>query len=235
MTSTWVVGDVHGCAAELQLLLEKIDLQAQDLLLSVGDLFHRGPDPAGVLQILQRLGSRFDMVNGNHERSLLRRCKGQATCSIDDLRGDGGTVMHKNALPVAEELIAFIHGRSYLQRRKLCGSAWQQSETTDWLLVHGCVLPGQIPEQIPPSQLVRKGRQENLPNHPYWYETWHGPEFVVFGHAQSAAGLHVDAHGNPWCYGLDTGCVYGGPLTALRLEDLAIMVQPNVGSRVVER
>lgn len=223
MASTWVVGDVHGCALELQQLIEKIDLQEGDLLLSVGDLFHRGPNPAGVLHLLQDLGPRFDMVNGNHELKLLNRLNGKRAKSLDDLRGDRGTLMHESALPVAEELIAFIQDRSYIQRRPLAGSAWKNMAATEWLLVHGCVLPYQAAETIAPSQLVRKGRLENLPNQPFWYEQWLGPEFVVFGHAQSAAGEHRNLNGEPSCYGLDTGCVYGGTLTALRVEDLSLV------------
>jgi hypothetical protein len=222
MASTWVVGDVHGCAVELQLLIEKIDLQEGDLLLSVGDLFHRGPDPAGVLRLLQDLGPRFDMVNGNHELKLLNRLNGRRAKSLEDLRGDGNAKMHESALPVADELIAFIENRAYIQRRLLPGIAWADyAAASEWLLVHGCVLPNQVAEEIAPSQLVRKGQLKDLPGQPFWFEKWQGPEFVVFGHAQSAAGEHRNLNGEPSCYGLDTGCVYGGTLTALRVEDLA--------------
>lgn len=46
---------------------------------------------------------------------------------------------------------------------------------------------------------------------------------VVFGH-WSALGLHIDEH----CMGLDTGCVWGGMLTALRLDDEQIFQVPSV-------
>ena len=48
MSSTWVVGDIHGCAEELAELVDAIALQPEDRFLSVGDLYHRGPDPLGV-------------------------------------------------------------------------------------------------------------------------------------------------------------------------------------------
>jgi len=228
VASTWVVGDIHGCAVELQLLLDKLDLQEDDQLLSVGDLFHRGPDPTGVLRILQGLGSSFDMVNGNHELTLLNRLHGRRCNGLDDLRGDGRALMHESVMPVADELIEFIRDRDFIQRRQLGGTTWSGSGADEWLLVHGCVLPGQVAEDIPPSQLVRKGRLKNLPDKPFWFEHWQGPEFVVFGHAQSAAGQHLNSEGEISCFGLDTGCVYGGELSALRIEDLRIETQPNV-------
>jgi hypothetical protein len=175
-----------------------------------------------VLRLLQDLGPRFDMVNGNHELKLLNRLNGRRAKSLEDLRGDGNAKMHESALPVADELIAFIENRAYIQRRLLPGIAWADyAAASEWLLVHGCVLPNQVAEEIAPSQLVRKGQLKDLPGQPFWFEKWQGPEFVVFGHAQSAAGEHRNLNGEPSCYGLDTGCVYGGTLTALRVEDLA--------------
>ena len=48
--STLIVGDVHGCAKELELLLQAV--RPTELLL-VGDLFSKGPDPKGTWELLQ--------------------------------------------------------------------------------------------------------------------------------------------------------------------------------------
>ena len=66
----WVVGDLHGCRRELDLLLEqhKFDPQ-QDLLISVGDIIDRGPDSLGCLALLQE--PWFRCVRGNHEEMAL--------------------------------------------------------------------------------------------------------------------------------------------------------------------
>ena len=69
--ATWVIGDIHGCSDELAQLLGQISLEPGDSLLSVGDLFHRGPDPAGVMDLMQEAGVRF--ILGNHEMRLLDR------------------------------------------------------------------------------------------------------------------------------------------------------------------
>jgi bis(5'-nucleosyl)-tetraphosphatase (symmetrical) len=57
-----------------------------------------------------------------------------------------------------------------------------------------------------------------------WYEARQDRDAVLFGH-WSARGLKLGAH----LAGLDTGCVWGGPLTALRLEDRWLVQVPSRG------
>ncbi len=68
MSRTLFVGDVHGCAAELQALLA---LTGPSRLILVGDLFTKGPDPRGVWQIVCATGA--EAVLGNHDDHVLRR------------------------------------------------------------------------------------------------------------------------------------------------------------------
>lgn len=65
---TLFVGDVHGCAAELSELLERT---GPDRVILLGDLFTKGPDPAGVWRIIQETGA--EAVLGNHDAFVLRR------------------------------------------------------------------------------------------------------------------------------------------------------------------
>ena len=49
-----------------------------------------------------------------------------------------------------------------------------------------------------------------------WATSWQGPESVVYGHAvYSLSEARLDEHDGYTCYGIDTGCVFGGQLTAL--------------------
>lgn len=72
---TILIGDVHGCSAALEGLLDRTAPQPGDTLVLLGDLFDRGPDSWGVFQTVQRLaetwGERFVLLRGNHEDYLL--------------------------------------------------------------------------------------------------------------------------------------------------------------------
>ncbi|MBV1928943.1 MAG: metallophosphoesterase, partial [Gammaproteobacteria bacterium] len=69
--ATWVIGDIHGCADELEKLIGLLSLNSEDQLVSVGDLFHRGPDPTGVMDLFQEAKGKF--ILGNHELRVLQR------------------------------------------------------------------------------------------------------------------------------------------------------------------
>ncbi|MBI87553.1 MAG: hypothetical protein CMB67_00780 [Euryarchaeota archaeon] len=64
--SVWIVGDIHGYRAEFELLLDKLDLSAGDMVLCVGDLVDRGPDSHGVISIV-RESDQISSIKGNHE------------------------------------------------------------------------------------------------------------------------------------------------------------------------
>src|SRR5699024_11485782 len=66
----YVVGDVHGCFARLERLLQQLDFDRdRDRLFAVGDLIDRGPDSAAVVDWLQ--APWFHAICGNHEAMLL--------------------------------------------------------------------------------------------------------------------------------------------------------------------
>lgn len=66
----FVVGDLHGHRAWLELALDEVGFDAaRDRLLSVGDLVNRGPDSLGTLALIEQ--PWFRAVLGNHELMLL--------------------------------------------------------------------------------------------------------------------------------------------------------------------
>ncbi len=85
MSLTVIFGDVHGCADEFSTLLNKLDLQPGDRLISVGDLIKKGPDSAAVIHRFRTEADRgisIAHVLGNHEASL-RQIRGEARLPRD--------------------------------------------------------------------------------------------------------------------------------------------------------
>ena len=65
-----VVGDVHGCCDELELLLERCGACELDNLVLVGDLVNKGPKSCAVLDLVQ--ARRCWAVRGNHDEAALQ-------------------------------------------------------------------------------------------------------------------------------------------------------------------
>lgn len=228
--ATWIVGDVHGCASELAALLASIAPGPDDRVLCAGDLLHRGPDPAGVVDLL--VEHRAGFVLGNHELAVLRRLglapRGTAPddrpplraafppLEAEDLDGDGGTPCHAPPERRAD-LARFLqrHDGFWIESGGL-GSG-PCADGRPWWLVHAGVEPGRALGAQRVETLTRVRRLAG-PGRPMWHEAWRGPALVVFGHTPSREPVRREVGGRLVALGLDTGCVYGGALTAYSPE-----------------
>ena len=220
------VGDLQGCREELERLLEKLAFDpAADELHPVGDFVNRGPDSAGCLRACMRLGAGG--VLGNHDVALLRTAIGERRLKEDDTFGDVLEAKDKEAL------LAWVASRPFVR-------AWK-----DVVLVHAGVNPRwRDPVAVLSALRLGTGGRSNPdlafaisaryctsegelakedwppPPPPFrpWYEFW--PRYpaetrtVVFGH-WARGGLVVRKQ----VRGLDTGCVWGGKLTAWIAEE----------------
>jgi hypothetical protein len=194
-----IVGDVHGCSTELTALLDRIGPTADDQVALVGDVIAKGPRSREVLTLVRELGAKVAL--GNHEERLLEARRAQRA---------------GRPLPKLDKTHAAL--LSELDDRE-----WAELEAMPlWLdldervrVVHAGLVPGVPIERQDPYHLthVRSISDAGEPSSkwgPLWGARYQGPPHVVFGHnARKDPQLHPDATG------LDTGCVYGGFLTAL--------------------
>ena len=204
MARTVIVGDVHGCRGELEDLLAHVGFDAGDRLVMVGDLVVRGPDPAGTVDLIRRLGARA--VRGNHEDRLL---KWRARTS--GVRGPGLGSMQR-------ETVHALRRRHWEFFASL--PLWIDLPEHGIRVVHAGVAPGIPIERQDPRVIMYvrsinpEGKPEERRGPVTWGERYEGPPHVVFGHnASEKPQVH------PYATGIDTGCVYGGRLSAMVLRE----------------
>jgi hypothetical protein len=203
MARTIIVGDVHGCVAELGRLLDEIAPGTGDRVLFVGDLVARGPDSLGVLALYREV--KGQAVLGNHEYTLL---------AAHRARRDGARRPRVSALHYA--LLHRLGDADWalLEQLPLSLSLPEHGLT----IVHAGVVPEQSLAAQDPWTLthIRSLDPQGKPSPRHDFEPWAaryaGGPHIVFGH-NSRLGLQLAAKAT----GLDTGCVYGGALTALVL------------------
>ena len=207
---TLVVGDIHGCVAELDALLSGLALAPGDTLACLGDYVDRGVDSRGVIDLLvevaARPGLRTIFLRGNHEDMMLGWLGHGGAYGEAWLRNGGGDTLESFGFnppwPDPEDVAARLEGRylSFLE-----ATAYRH-EIEDHLLVHAGIRPGiPLDRQAPEDMLWIRGE---------FIEATHDlGRTVVFGHTPVGDVL-VDL---PYKIGIDTGCVYGGQLTALEL------------------
>lgn len=202
--TTWIVGDVHGCALELRDLLDRVGFGAGDRLLLTGDLLDKGPDPVGILDLLRQTGA--EAVLGNHDVAV--RELGRAM-----LRGEEPAVGRSAYLRVCLRTLAAA-GRLE-EAVEICASLPLTIAGAGWILVHGGLHPtGGVAATDERMATTLREFPPGEPGARKWWEQWEGEETIVFGHDARQGLVDRRVGGKPRCIGLDTGCVYGGSLTA---------------------
>lgn len=210
---TFIVGDVHGCGAELVALLRRLDREDPGArIVFVGDLLTKGPEPEVVVEeILSRRVERREivLVCGNHElkirKHLRRELKGRETgetsshaATVEALR-DSGLVAE--ALELVEEAMC---GITYAVPGERC------------TVVHGGIDPRLGLALTPDAYKVSVKSDED--ERDWWWDYDGRDGLLVVGHKPFHDPVWV-AHPDgrrkrPIVVNVDTGCAYGGRLTA---------------------
>jgi protein phosphatase len=225
-----IIGDVHGCSGELVQLLTALGYQvaadgssavhpAGRTAVFVGDLVDRGPATPAVLRLVMGMvaaGTGLS-VSGNHEAKLVRALRGRAV-----------TVAHGLAESLAQ--LAAEPGDFSQEAASFMGNLLGHLVLDDGRLV---VAHAGLPEAMHgrASAAVRSfalygdttGETDEfgLPVRYPWAEDYRGKAMVAYGHTPVPEAEWVNG---TIC--LDTGCVFGGKLTALRYPEREIVSVP---------
>jgi protein phosphatase len=229
-----IVGDVHGCCDELETLLGQMGYAETEgtfchsegrRAVFVGDLVDRGPrslDTLAVVRSMVTAGSAL-CVPGNHDMKLLKWLHGK---QVQQTHGLDRTIAEIEAMPGTDEerkayrddLARFLDGlisHFVLDDGKLVvAHAGMKAE-----------LQGRASGAVRMFALYGETTGETdefgLPVRLDWAAEYRGPAMVVYGHTPVPEPAWLNRTVN-----VDTGCVFGGSLTALRYPELETVSVP---------
>jgi serine/threonine protein phosphatase 1 len=222
----YAIGDIHGRIALLLKLLDtlKRDLSPDDCLIFIGDYIDRGEDSRAVIDLLMetresRPSSVF--LRGNHEQLMLDSREGPRPepSAIPGLILHSDTTLNWLQNGGVETLLSyevqnFLRWWEFIPESHWAFIGETQSEhiSERYHFVHaGLLPPGETWEGtgtvFDPRLWIRE---------PFLSSDYDFGRMVVFGHTPQRTGVPL-VHPNK--IGIDTAAAYGGPLTAVRLDE----------------
>ncbi|MBW4600758.1 MAG: polynucleotide kinase-phosphatase [Calothrix sp. FI2-JRJ7] len=226
-----IIGDIHGCCDELELLLEKLGYHKGEYYyhpegrkaVFLGDLVDRGArilDTVNLVRNMVNSGTAL-CVPGNHEHKLLRKLRGK---NVRVNHGLEQTLAEIDALPedTREDFIKDLR------------------EFIDSLISHYVLDGGQLVVAHAGMKREMQGRgsgavrefalygettgeidEFGLPVRFNWAGEYRGDAMVVYGHTPVPEAEWLNN-----TIDIDTGCVFGGKLTALRYPEKELVSVP---------
>ncbi|BDP43230.1 polynucleotide kinase-phosphatase [Deinococcus aetherius] len=216
------IGDVHGCLPELRELLERLGYRLDGETVTpppgrtavfVGDLVDRGPDSAGVLRLVMGMvesGAAL-CVPGNHDDKLGRALGGKAvkaqhgldvTLAQLDAAGPEFRARVRTFLDGLVSHLVLDGGRVVVAHAGLPERYQGRASGR----VRSFALYGDVDGSTD---------ELGLPVRRDWAQEYRGSAYVVYGHTPALQPRWVNRTLN-----IDTGCAFGGSLTALRYPEM---------------
>ena len=220
-----IIGDVHGCRAELETLLARLgyalvrDDQGRPVdavhpegrtAVFVGDLVDRGPDSPGVLRLVMGMvaAGTAICVPGNHEQKLARKLNGRKVQLTHGLPETLEQLEQREDAGFVKEVQAFID--SLVSHYVLDGGKLVVAHAGLKEAYQGRA-SGRVRAFALYGETTGETDEYGLPVRYPWARDYRGSAAVVYGHTPTPEPEWIN---NTIC--LDTGCVFGGQLTALR-------------------
>ena len=229
-----VIGDVHGCRTELEALLAELGYRltrdtsgrAVDavppegrMAVFLGDLVDRGPDSPGVLRLVMGMvaAGHALAVPGNHENKLTRALSGRNVQvshglaeTLSQLAGEG-EAFRKEVADFCQGLVSHLvlDGGHLVVAHAGLKEAYQGRAS------------GRVRSFALYGDTTGETDEFGLPVRYPWADDYRGRAMVLYGHTPVPEPEWVN---NTMC--LDTGCVFGGRLTALRYPEKEVVSVP---------
>jgi len=234
-----IVGDVHGCAGELEQLLAllgyaKTPADDGTLVYShaqgrkavfLGDFVDRGPrilDSYGIIKSMVHGGTGL-CVPGNHDIKLMRKLTGrdvQVAHGMENTLAELDSLDDAQRKSVSADMAGFIDdlvSHYVLDDGKLVvAHAGMRQEMQG----RGS---GGVREFALYGETTGETDEFGLPVRYNWAAEYRGPAEVVYGHTPVPEPEWLNGTIN-----VDTGCVFGGKLTALRYPERELVSVPSV-------
>ena len=216
----FVCGDLHGMLEALHLAMRKIDFDTRcDRMFSVGDMVDRGPESVACFDLLSE--PWFNAVRGNHEQMMIEVWRGREPLNwflnggewARQLAPDKLDRMARRAARLPYAMTIMLSGG---RRAGVCHG---EPPVDDW-------------NDIGAASADEAGQGRMI-----WGRSW-----LKGGLGRRTANVDLTIHGHTPvaeprrianALFIDTGCVYGGPLTVLELE--AAVEEATLAERVLSR
>ena len=200
------IGDIHGCADELRILVDKLPLDKDPLLVFLGDYVDRGPDSREVVDFIIDLRRRHRVVAlmGNHEAMFLDFINDPHSVDAGAFIFNGGSATlasygdDRGNYNIPDDHIEFLQGLQL----------WH--ETEDYFFVHAGV------PDVPLSEITSGDYKEHMlwMRGKFLASQFHWGKVIVHGHTPVTRVAVTPNRIN-----LDTGCVYNHRLSAMSFPD----------------
>lgn len=228
-----VIGDIHGCCLELVELFSKLGYTEQDgyyvhpdnrQLAFVGDAMDRGPESLKVLQILfamQDAGILY-YSPGNHCNKLYRFFKGN---KVQISHGLENTLAEWQRLPKKEQQEFRSRYLRFYEELPL-----YQELGNELVIAHAGIKEEMIGMNISKGitafvlygDTTGKFHADGRPVRRDWAKNYTGAKWIVYGHTPTEEPYRINRTVN-----IDTGCVFGGSLTAFRFPEKELVSVPS--------
>ena len=232
-----IIGDVHGCFDELLTLLERLGYEVESRTdadggvgfsathpegrkaVFVGDLVDRGPGVVKVLRLVMSMvadGSAL-CVAGNHESKLARKLQGRNVQVTHGL-AESLAQLDAESPEFREQVLGFLDG--LISHYVL--------DDGDLVVAHAGIkseYQGRASARVRDFCMYGETTSEKdefgLPIRANWAADYRGRATVVYGHTAVVEPAWLNRTIN-----IDTGCVFGGKLTALRYPGKELVSVP---------